>query len=115
MRLLEEKVVEIKIVEKASDNTIETPIPRKRARMKRKPGECFHKPSASSGSMRNCLGRRQRSQVAMIALTTDTAVNREIAMPSPMVTAKPRTGPEPNQNSRAVAISAVTLESTMVE
>ncbi len=50
----------------------------------------------------------------MIALTTETAVNIEIAMPSPMVTAKPRTGPEPNQNSSAVAISAVTLESTMV-
>ena len=51
---------------------------------------------------------------AMIAATTETAVNIEMAMPSPMVTAKPRTGPEPNQNSSAVAISAVTLESTMV-
>jgi hypothetical protein len=32
-----------------------------------------------------------------------------------MVTAKPRTGPEPNQKSRTVAMRAVTLESTMVE
>jgi hypothetical protein len=32
-----------------------------------------------------------------------------------MVTAKPFTGPEPNMKSRLVAISDVTLASTMVE
>ena len=47
--------------------------------------------------------------------STETAVNMEMAMPRPMVTANPRTGPEPNQNSKIVAISAVTLLSTMVE
>jgi hypothetical protein len=51
----------------------------------------------------------------MITRTIDTAVNIEIAMPRPMVTAKPRTGPEPNMKRRAVAISAVRLESTIVE
>ena len=50
----------------------------------------------------------------MIVLTTETAVNIEMAMPSAMVMAKPRTGPEPNQNRSAVAIRAVTLESMMV-
>jgi len=47
-------------------------------------------------------------------LTTDTAVNIEMTMPSAMVMAKPRTGPEPNQNSSTVAISAVTLLSMTV-
>ena len=47
--------------------------------------------------------------------TIATAVNIEMMMPRPMVIAKPRTGPEPNQNSRTVAISVVTLLSTMVE
>ena len=50
----------------------------------------------------------------MIAFTTETAVNIEMAMPRAMVTAKPRTGPDPNQNSRRVAIRAVTLELMMV-
>ena len=41
-----------------------------------------------------------------------TAVNIEMAMPSPMVTAKPRIAPEPNGNSSTVAIRAVMLELT---
>ena len=36
-------------------------------------------------------------------------------MPSAIVTAKPRTGPDPNMNSSSVAISAVRFESTIVE
>ncbi|MNL51124.1 hypothetical protein D3C87_1741970 [compost metagenome] len=51
----------------------------------------------------------------MATRTTETAVNIEIMMPRPMVTAKPRTGPEPNQNRSTVAIRLVTLESTIVE
>jgi hypothetical protein len=67
-----------------------------------------------SGSMRSTLSRLRRTMLIMIARTIETAVNIDIAMPRPMVTAKSRTGPEPNMNRRAVAISAVRLESTIV-
>ena len=52
----------------ASDSTTERAIPRKRARMKRNWGERFRRAAAGiSGSIRNCFGRRQCSQLAMIA------------------------------------------------
>src|SRR3546814_5271299 len=47
--------------------------------------------------------------------TTVMAVNIEVAMPTEMVTAKPRTGPEPSANSTAMAIRVVRFESRMVE
>jgi hypothetical protein len=50
----------------------------------------------------------------MMVLTTVTAVNIEMMMPSAIVMANPRTGPEPNQNKSAVAIRAVTFESMTV-
>ena len=67
-----------------------------------------------SGRMRMVLSRRRRAIDSIITLTTDTAVNMEITMPSAMVMAKPRTGPEPNQKSNSVAISAVRLLSITV-
>jgi hypothetical protein len=42
-------------------------------------------------------------------------VNIEMAMPRPIVTANPRTGPDPNMNRSAVAMRAVRFESTIVE
>jgi hypothetical protein len=60
------------------------------------------------------LSRQRRTTPIMITRTIETAVNIEMAMPRPMVIAKPRTGPEPNKNRSAVAINAVRLESTMV-
>jgi hypothetical protein len=72
-------------------------------------------PNRTSGSMSSVFSRRRRTTSPMMTRTTATAVNIEIAMPSIMVTAKPRTGPEPTMNSSAVAISVVTLASTIVE
>jgi hypothetical protein len=45
---------------------------------------------------------------------TVTAVNIEASTPTVRVTANPRTGPEPSQNSTNTAISVVTLESMIV-
>lgn len=69
----------------------------------------------NSGLMRN--GRAfgpLPSHIAMTIRTIDTAVNIEITMPSPIVMAKPLTGPDPSANSIVVAIRVVTLESTIV-
>lgn len=49
-----------------------------------------------------------------MARDTSTALNIEVRMPKHSVTAKPRTGPEPSQNSAKPAISVVMLESRMV-
>src|SRR5262249_47967287 len=98
----------------ASDSTMESPIPKKRARMYRKLGVPLLNFSGVRGPTTNCFGGRQSSHNVIAALTTDTAVNIEIAIPIAMVTAKPRTGPEPNQNNSAVAIKAVAFESTIV-
>ena len=59
-------------------------------------------------------GRAQRNQVDTISRVTVTAVNIEARMPMVSVTAKPRTAPEPSQNSTRVEISVVMFESTMV-
>ena len=98
----------------ASDRKADTARPTKRPRM-----NWIAVPSGISlmpnnGSIRSTFRRRRRTIAVMITRTIDTAVNIEMAMPSPMVTAKPRTAPEPNRNSSAVAIRAVMLESTMV-
>ena len=70
--------------------------------------------SPNRGSMRSVFIRQCPTIEVMITRTMDTAVNIEIRMPRPMVTANPRTGPEPNIKRRVVAIRAVTFESTMV-
>jgi len=41
-------------------------------------------------------------------------VNIDVAMPTVIVTANPRTGPEPNTNSMTWARNAATLESKIV-
>ena len=42
------------------------------------------------------FGRRVSSQVTTISRVTITAVKNEVMIPTPNVTAKPRTGPDPN-------------------
>ena len=42
------------------------------------------------------------------------AVNIDVAMPTVIVTANPRTGPEPKTNSMTCARNAATLESKIV-
>ena len=79
-----------------------------------KPGVYDRSFLGSSVPMTNFSGWRVFTYTPMTARTTVTAVNIEMAMPRAMVTAKPRTGPDRTQNSRRVAISVVTLESTMV-
>ena len=49
-----------------------------------------------------------------MARDTVTALNMEVRMPRHSTTAKPRTGPEPSQNSAMPAIRVVRLESRMV-
>src|SRR5687768_6402683 len=98
----------------ASDNTTDSPIPMNRARMNSNRGVRSSQLDGSNVPTANCFGLRQATQIDMTAFTTETAVNMEIAIPSAIVTAKPRTGPEPTMNSNVVAISAVTFESTIV-
>lgn len=89
-------------------------MPTKRPRMKRMvvPSGISLRPNG--GSMRSVFRRKRRTIAVMMTRTTETAVNIEMAMPRPMVMAKPRTGPVPNMKSSTVAISAVTFESTIV-
>src|SRR5215470_13979229 len=101
-------------VTEATDSSIDTAMPRKRARMKRMFESTGSRFSRSSGSIANRFGRRWRTHTAITARTIATAVNMEVTMPRPMVTAKPRTGPDPNQNRSSVAINVVTFESTIV-
>ena len=80
----------------------------------------------SSGTMRNSgrrnmadLHRQQDRTGADIPRTissraTRVAVNRVVTMPTVIVTAKPRTGPEPNTNSITCARNAVALLSMIV-
>src|SRR3982750_2414908 len=67
-----------------------------------------------TGARGSSFGRFQRSQLATRRRVKVNAVNTVVAMPMAKVTAKPLTGPVPSQNSTAVAISAVTLESMIV-
>ena len=69
----------------------------------------------TSGSILIVFSFWRRTTSVISTRTTATAVNIDRQVPRIMVTAKPRTGPEPNMNSRLVAISEVTLASTMVE
>ena len=98
----------------ASESSAETAMPTKRPRMNWMVVPSGTSFIPNSGSMRSTLSLRRRTMAIMITRTIETAVNIEIAMPRPMVTAKPRTGPEPNMNSSTVAISAVRFESTIV-
>jgi len=65
--------------------------------------------------MRSTFSLKRLTIAFMSTRTIDTAVNIEMPMPSAIVTAKPRTGPDPNPNNSNVAISAVRFESTIVE
>ena len=62
---------------------------------------------------RRC-GRDQRTQYATIRRVKVKAVNTVVMMPTPKVTAKPRTGPVPMKNNTAAAMKVVMLESRMV-
>ena len=59
-------------------------------------------------------GRLAAYQRTMNSRTSMVAVNIEVAMPSVIVTAKPRTGPAPKKNSMTWARKAVALLSMMV-
>ena len=48
-------------------------------------------------------------------LVNKIAVNKEVIMPMPSVTEKPRTGPEPKIYNKIEAMSVVKLASIMVE
>ena len=69
----------------------------------------------SSGLMFRTLSFWRRVISIIVTRTKATEVNIEMIRPSAMVTAKPRTGPVPNQNRIAAAISAVMLPSIIVE
>src|SRR4029077_9313574 len=62
---------------------------------------------------RRC-GRAQRTHHDTIRRVSVKAVNTVVMMPTPSVTAKPRTGPVPMKNSTAAAMKVVMLESRMV-
>ena len=97
------------------DSTADTAMPTNRPRMKRNVVWSGISRRPNSGRMASGRGRLPPpTHSAMIMCTTETAVNMEMTMPSPIVTAKPRTGPDPRANSMVVAISVVTLESTIV-
>jgi hypothetical protein len=89
-------------------------MPTKRPRMKGMAVPSGMSFIRNNGSIRSTLIRQRRTMLIMITRTIETAVNIEIAMPRPMVTAKPRTRPEPIMNRSAVAIRAVRFESTIV-
>ena len=59
-------------------------------------------------------GRRAVYQRTIIMRASTVAVNSVVTMPTVMVTAKPRTGPEPNTKSITWARKAVALLSIMV-
>ena len=82
-----------------------------------------------SGTRRKCGRRRKlnmagqtgkrRGRVAIYQRETSRrvsiqAVNRLVAMPTVIVTANPRTGPEPKMNSMTCARNAVAFESKIV-
>ena len=77
--------------------------------------EVFSGKKRTSGSITIVFSFRRRTTAAIRMRVTETAVNIDRQVPRNMVTAKPFTGPEPNRKSRLVAISDVTLASTMVE
>jgi len=65
--------------------------------------------------MLSTFSLRRRVIAIITTRTKATEVNIEIMRPRPMVTAKPRTGPEPKKNRMAAAIRAVILPSMIVE
>src|SRR5690606_22810464 len=60
------------------------------------------------------LCRIDLAHIATKSRVTVTAVKTEVKMPMLSVTAKPRTGPDPNQNMMIAATSVVSCESAMV-
>ena len=57
---------------------------------------------------------RRRSQVTIISRVTMMAENIDVTSPMASVTAKPRTGPDPNRYSSTAAMKVVRLASMMV-
>lgn len=73
-----------------------------------------HRSQRTMGSMRRWSSRLCSTICVIVIRATATAVKIEIAIPSPMVTANPRAGPDPTRKSSVAASSVVRLESTMV-
>src|SRR6185295_1984716 len=67
-----------------------------------------------SHEIRRRCGRCQRTHHETMRRVSVKAVNTVVMMPTPSVTAKPRTGPVPMKNSTAAAMKVVMLESRMV-
>ncbi len=82
--------------------------------MKRIGRRRFSAPSQSGPGRVSVPRVRWRSRHSISRRVTEIEVNRETSRPTAMVTAKPRTGPAPNWNSRPTAIRVVMLESRMV-
>ena len=98
----------------AADNTRESTMPRPRTAIKRIGRRRRSAPSQSGPGRVSVPRVWPRSRHSISRRVTEIDVNSDTTRPTAMVTAKPRTGPAPNWNSKPTAIRVVILESRMV-